>query len=54
MQTKPSDKGEEALELKLEVAKRKLHEGYDQVKNGKYSIKQIVIIFVVIQIQFFI
>ncbi|XP_057497431.1 probable mediator of RNA polymerase II transcription subunit 26b [Actinidia eriantha] len=33
--TKPSDKGEEALELKLEVAKRKLHEGYDQVQNGK-------------------
>ncbi|GFY92194.1 hypothetical protein Acr_08g0005900 [Actinidia rufa] len=33
--TKPSDKGEEALELKLEVAERKLHEGYDQVQNGK-------------------
>ncbi|GFS45960.1 hypothetical protein Acr_00g0099200 [Actinidia rufa] len=32
---KPSDKGVEALDLKLEATKRKLHEGYDKVQNGK-------------------
>ncbi|GFY92193.1 hypothetical protein Acr_08g0005890 [Actinidia rufa] len=38
---KPSDKGEEALELKLETTKRKLHEGYNQVQNAKKKIQLI-------------
>ncbi|PSS24324.1 Mediator of RNA polymerase II transcription subunit 26a [Actinidia chinensis var. chinensis] len=41
MQPKPSDKGEEALELKLEATKRKLREGYDQVHNARKKIQLI-------------
>ncbi|PSS32803.1 Mediator of RNA polymerase II transcription subunit 26b [Actinidia chinensis var. chinensis] len=38
---KPSDKGVEALELKLEATKRKLHEGYDKVQNARKKIQLI-------------
>ncbi|XP_057497430.1 CSC1-like protein At3g54510 [Actinidia eriantha] len=41
IQPKPSNKGEEALELKLEATKRKLHEGYDQVQNARKKIQLI-------------